>query len=266
MKNILKHYLRNFFFFLDLNVTEKTESNKIKNFLKKFRPYDLGYNLIRVGGKNDGGYIVPDILDNITTCISPGVGHTNSFEKELQSKGINSFLIDHTIEQNSPLVKDFDFTKKKLNNFDDEKNITLDKICLSKLNNNDRPILQMDIEGDEYLNIFITSDLVLNKFEIMVIEFHYLDRVVNKEICILYDKVLSKILKNFDVCHIHPNNGPRTFRITKNLTIPQILEVTFLNKRLTKYKKPIISLPNELDCKCDEKKPDIFLDNFFFEK
>ena len=156
--------------------------------------------------------------------------------------------------------------KKKLNNFNDKRNITLDEFCLSKLTNDDKPILQMDIEGDEYLNIFLMSDLVLNKFEIMIIEFHYLDKVSNKDMYNLYNKVLNKILNYFDVCHIHPNNGPRVFKMNKDLKIPQILEATFLNKRLSKHKKPVISLPNAIDNKCDKNKPDIILDNIFFEK
>jgi hypothetical protein len=161
-------------------------------------------------------------------------------------------------------VKGFDFTKKKLNNYSDANNISLEEFYKSKLKEKDRPILQMDIEGDEYVNILCTNDEILNKFEIMIIEFHYLEKVANEEVYKLYKKTLKKILNNFDVCHIHPNNGPRTFKITKKLKIPQILEVTFLNKRHSKYKKIVSSLPHPLDSKCDKSKPELVLDKFFF--
>ena len=264
MKNIFKHYIKNIFFFLGLNVTKKTEDFKIEEFFRNFQPYNLGYDLIRIGSENDGGYLLPNILDKTTICISPGVGHTSSFETELLKRGITSFLLDHTINENSLVVKGFDFTKKKLNYFSDKNNISLNDFSLSKIKDDDRAILQMDIEGDEYINILNTNDEILNKFEIMIIEFHYLERVANKEIYKLYDKTIKKILNNFDVCHIHPNNGPRIFKITKKLKIPQILEVTFLNKRHSKYKKIVSSLPHPLDSKCDKSKPELVLDKFFF--
>jgi hypothetical protein len=264
MLNLIKHFLRNFFFYIKFDISKKTEDIKIETFFKMFRPYDLGYELIRIGSENDGGYLVPNILDEINTCISPGVGHTNSFEKDLKKRGIISFMLDHTIETNSILVKDFDFTRKKLNIYNDNKNITLDSFCSSKLNKEDNPMLQMDIEGDEYLNILSSSDETLNRFKIIIIEFHNLERITNKLLFEFYSGSINKILKHFDVCHIHPNNGNRNFTVTNKLKIPQVLEVTFLNKKLSKTKKPIISLPHKLDNKCDKNKPELILDNIFF--
>ena len=263
MKNLIKHIIRNIFFSFDLNISKKLRDDKIEKFFKMFCPHDLGYDLIRIGSTNDGGYLIPDILNNITACLSPGVGHTNSFENNLLELGIKSYLLDHTIDKDSDIVKGFDFTKKKLNNYSDANNISLEEFYKFKLKEEDRPILQMDIEGDEYVNILTTNNEILNKFEIMIIEFHYLERVANEEIYKLYDKTIKKILNNFDVCHIHPNNGPRTFKITKKLKIPQILEVTFLNKRHSKYKHPVKLLPHPLDNKCDKLKKELILDKFF---
>jgi hypothetical protein len=249
---------------MKFDISKKTDDKKIEDFFKMFRPYDLGYDLIRIGSENDGGYLVPDILDEINTCISPGVGHTNSFEKDLEKRGIRSFMLDHTIDPNSNLVKDFDFTKKKLNIYNDINNITLDSFCSSKLKKEDNPILQMDIEGDEYLNILSSSNEILSKFKIIIIEFHNLERITNKFLFEFYSGSINKILKHFDVCHIHPNNGNRNFTVTNKLKIPQVLEVTFLNKKLSKIKKTITSLPHKLDNKCDKNKPEIILDNIFF--
>jgi hypothetical protein len=263
MLNLIKHFLRNFFFYIKFDISKKTEDIKIENFFKKLRPFDLGYDLIRIGSDNDGGYLVPNIIGEVNTCISPGVGHTNSFEEDLKKRGIKSFMLDHTVNLNSNLVKDFDFTKKKLNIYNDDKNITLDKFCSSKLNKEDKPILQMDIEGDEYINILSSSDDTLNRFKIMIIEFHNLERITNKFLFEFYSASINKILKYFDVSHIHPNNGNRNFSVTKKLKIPQVLEVTFLNKKLSKQKKPIINLPNKLDARCDRNKPEIILDKLF---
>ena len=114
MKNLIKHIIRNIFFSFDLNISKKLRDDKIEKFFKMFCPHDLGYDLIRIGSTNDGGYLIPDILNNITACLSPGVGHTNSFENNLLELGIKSYLLDHTIDKDSDIVKGFDFTKKKI--------------------------------------------------------------------------------------------------------------------------------------------------------
>jgi hypothetical protein len=263
MLNLLKHFIKNFFFYLKYDISKKTEDKKIEDFFKMFRPYNLGYNLIRVGSKNDGGYLIPNILDKINCCISPGVGHTNEFEKDLAIRGIRSFMVDHTVDPNSHLVKNFDFTKKKLHVFCDSKNITLDNFFLSKIKNQDSPMLQMDIEGDEYLTILATSNEVLDRFKVIIIEFHNLEKVTNKSVFELYNGSINKILKYFDICHIHPNNGNRNFLVTNKLKIPQVLEVTFLNKKLSKYKKPVTNLPHKLDARCDLNKTETILDGLF---
>lgn len=124
-------------------------------------------------------------------------------------------------------------------------------------------MLQMDIEGDEYLNILSSSDETLNRFKIIIIEFHNLERITNKFLFEFYSGSINKILKHFDVCHIHPNNKSRNFTITNKLKIPQVLEVTFLNKKLSKQKKPIINLPHKLDARCDRNKPGTILYSLF---
>lgn len=86
MLNLIKNFLRNFFFYMKLDISSKTADTKIESFFRMFYPYDLGYELIRIGSENDGGYLVPNILNEVNTCISPGVGHTNSFEKDLKKK------------------------------------------------------------------------------------------------------------------------------------------------------------------------------------
>ena len=49
-------------------------------------PKSLNIENIRIGGENDGGYIVPNDLKDIKYCFSPGVGTISKFEKELTQK------------------------------------------------------------------------------------------------------------------------------------------------------------------------------------
>ena len=36
------------------------------------KPNELGHPLIRVGGKGDGGYLIPDLLNNINIVFTRG--------------------------------------------------------------------------------------------------------------------------------------------------------------------------------------------------
>ena len=58
--------------FINYGVVKK----KLLEIINLLRPLDLGYNYIRLGGKTDGSYIVPEILDEINYCFSAGYGGT----------------------------------------------------------------------------------------------------------------------------------------------------------------------------------------------
>ena len=58
------------------------------------RPHPSPFRFLRIGDDSDGGYLVPDDLDEITGCVSPGVGQTFSFEDSMSSFGIQSLSID----------------------------------------------------------------------------------------------------------------------------------------------------------------------------
>jgi hypothetical protein len=54
--------------------------------LKDFQPYQLD-NLVRMGPKNDGGYIVPENYKS-KVLISFGLGNNWDFEKSMIKKGL----------------------------------------------------------------------------------------------------------------------------------------------------------------------------------
>jgi hypothetical protein len=47
------------------------------------RPVSTKYDLIRLGGPHDGGYLVPNGLVGIQACFSPGVSKVSNFELDL---------------------------------------------------------------------------------------------------------------------------------------------------------------------------------------
>jgi len=58
--------------------------------------------LIRIGGDIDGSYLVPDDLDGIAACFSPGVNRIKYFEDFLTDHyGIQSHMCDFTSRSGS---------------------------------------------------------------------------------------------------------------------------------------------------------------------
>ncbi len=57
-------------------------ANEVRELINKLRPISCDKTLIRLGPKGDGGYLVPDDLEGIVACFSPGVGSISKFEKD----------------------------------------------------------------------------------------------------------------------------------------------------------------------------------------
>ena len=71
---------------------------QFEKLFSKIFIYDTGHKLIRLGAKKDGGYLVPDILDEIKYLFSPGVSNETSFDEDCYKKKITPFLLDGTID------------------------------------------------------------------------------------------------------------------------------------------------------------------------
>ena len=243
----------------------KNNTQIAKNFLSKIFIYDCGNRLIRIGNQNDSSYLVPNILNKIKFCFSPGVGKSSSFENNLLKFNIKSFLADGTISK--PPTLNHNFLCKNLSIYNDNKNITLDRWVKSKLGKNisNNLLLQMDIEGSEIDVLFNTSDKILQKFKILVIEFHHFKFLGIPEFNRLYKIIFNKLLKYFTICHIHPNNccGLSTYNDYK---IPNVMEFTFINNDEVKKKKFIKKIPHDLDLVNNLNKKDIKLPLIFYKK
>lgn len=62
--------------------------------IHKLKPYSIDKDLIRLGTKGDGRYLVPNDLSGIKACFSAGVGQISRFEEECSKLGIQLFLAD----------------------------------------------------------------------------------------------------------------------------------------------------------------------------
>ncbi len=239
----------------DYLLTKATAPEQIKALLARIRPGATEHDLIRVGGSGDGGYLVPDDLERIECCFSPGVAQVAEFELALAQRGIRCCLADHSVPYPPVQHALFDFENRHLGVIESASRTTLENWVNRKAPPQGDLLLQMDIEGDEYEVIFAAGRDTLRRFRILVIEFHDLHRMIERHYFKIVDMTFSKLLQDFYVVHIHPNNDQPLYSY-KGIQIPPIAEFTFLRQDRVQHLKPRTSFPHPLDVKNVRQNPD----------
>ena len=253
---------------------------------KYLKPFHIdNENLIRIGPKLDGGYILDKRIVHITKkIITCGLNDDWEFEKHFLkiNPSCEVLAYDHTVNKEfwikrfkKDILHFFLFKKLKLrkilsifkyydyisffknknkhyelkisNENIKNKEITINKI----LNDHDNLILKVDIEGDEY-NILKQILKNSKKINALLIEFHDVQKNTN------LIKEFIKESKDLKLIHIHGNN---VSCVDKNID-PNIIELTFTNvekikfdQKITEKKYPI----ENLDYKNIHRKDDFVL-------
>ena len=253
---------------------------------KILKPYHLDKsNLIRIGPKKDGGYVIDKrVIDKSEVIITFGLSDDWEFEKDFISKNANSRVVayDHTVDTRfwlKRLKKDFisflllkkntpskilsifkylsylfffrgenkHYIKKIVSQKKDENNQTTLSEAIA---NNRNILLKIDIEGDEF-KILDDINKNLGNVNLLIIEFHNLD--LEKNLKKVENFIKNTALKNI---HINANN----YGIVTENGIPQVIEMTLVNPKkfevsneITKRTYPI----EGLDFKNHKQGPDI---------
>src|SRR5450631_3521460 len=207
---------------LYLNDRKSTIEN-ITNAVKHLVPLNSGYELLRIGDDGDGGYLIPDDLEGVEACFSPGVNNFKDFEDFLTTAhGIKAFMCDYTSDADklrTPLISGMQFFEKKWldvipgdNNTDINSWVAFNSVSRSDL------ILQMDIEGAEYRNLIHASIATLKRFRIIVLELHGLSALESvRFIDGIFAPSIGKIKSFFTCVHAHANNCCGNTKFSKEL-------------------------------------------------
>ena len=235
------------------------------------KPFETSYeNLIRLGNKFDGGYVIDKrVIDKTKTIIACGLNDEWSFEKAFQHKNNQCEIIayDHTVDEKFwkshlkeslskilllkeinkkrfiKLFKIIDYYfffknknkhfKKKIvkNSIDRQNEISINEAISDKNN----ILLKIDIEGDEY-NILEDVDKNFDKLNLLIIEFHDLQKNLIK-----IKEFLEKTqMKNI---HINANN----YGMVDNDGMPQVIEMTLINPKKFEIKNKKVDWKYPLD-------------------
>lgn len=264
LKGKIKSFLLNV---LGWSLTKGATQEDFIKIIKSLETAYINVPLVRIGESYDGGYLVPKIIEDCNVLFSPGVAETYDFEIALWEKyGIRSFMIDASVT--GPVGHDYMSFKPLF-----LKSVSRDNHCITledwlkdtgEWNTGNRKILQMDIEGGEYEVLANATPELLAKFDIVIVEFHFLTDFLSTNGLLFLESVLNKLFTNFYICHLHGNNCDRIADY-KGLEYPECIEISFLRKDLTTNYMPktFRNLPDELDFPNDPSKQEIELNKLW---
>ena len=242
----------------------------IYKFLKELQPFELlNSSRIRLGSDADGGYVLLDRrLEDIEVIYSYGVGNNYDFELMFCEKyDAIARLFDHTIDKPSFKKDFFHFKKEGVGSKKTEHLNTIENHIKQYGDRNKKLILKMDVEGAEWDVLYHTPSAILELFEQIIIEIHFLHSIkpnydginLSKSRIDKKTNVIRNINKLFYLYHVHANNYEPLFYIDQ-FKLPNTMELTFVNKKyfkLTKNSKTIF--PTEFDRPSWEKREEINL-------
>lgn len=219
----------------------------VRAVLAGLAPMTTEHALIRLGPDSDGGYLVPDDLDDIVACLSPGVSTESGFDLACARRGMDVFLADASVEAPAAAHERFHFTRRHVGAWSDDTTMTLDEwVVRAEVPVEGDLLLQMDIEGAEYETLLAASDALLQRLRVVVIECHELDGLFTQAGYAVMSRVLERVARTHICVHIHPNNCGR-MATWAGITVPSVAEFTFLRRDRVTSMAPARQFPHPLD-------------------
>ncbi|WP_299395902.1 DUF268 domain-containing protein [uncultured Desulfovibrio sp.] len=224
-------------------------------------PYDIkGCKKVRIGGNNDGGYVMPDPgRDGI--AYSFGVSGYSPWDRQMAERGFKVWQFDGTIDDAPDHHPNLFFFKLNISGKTQppEGTSNISQI-LSRFGHAEERniILQMDIEGAEW-DVFETiTDDQLRRFRQLIVEFHDL---TNREKLPFYTRIFKKICKTHRVVHFHYNNNGNILGF-RDFLVSSLFEITFVRRDAGTFTPSADTFPTAQDAPCITRYPEVHIGNF----
>lgn len=130
-------------------------------------------------------------------------------------------LYDFSINSLPQEVKNSRFFMEKISSNSD--------IIFNRVKDKKDLILKIDIEGSEWDFFENISEKDINKFKQIILEAHWMIETEYVKSPNFRIDLIEKINKTHQIVALHPNNYSKTINVS-GLTVPQVLEITFLRK------------------------------------
>ena len=193
-----------------------------------------GFDLVRIGRDNDGGYIYLNDFHDGGIAYSFGICNDVSWDKDMVSRSYDVFMYDHTIEALPEENEHFHWFKLGISDgsTNDERLKTLEYLIEQNHHQGKKNmILKMDVEGAEWGFLEKVKPETLMQFSQMTFELHGMidpsrsERILN---------VLRKINRTHQLIHIHSNNYGNYVTVDgKNFS--ELFEVSYVLREKYKF-------------------------------
>lgn len=198
------------------------------------QPYEVSVPKLAIGSKADGGYVIAD-LEGEPTVLSFGVEVNDDFELELASRGHLVHMFDHTVEGPPHTHENFRFNKIGICPSDEDTSElrSLRNIIdgIAELGTN--AILKMDVEGAEWGVFSTVQPDVLQRFDRIVLEIHWLTRLAEPDFRTKFSEALRRLNEQFTLFHVHANNFCE-LHLIDGFTVADVLELSYVRTSLVK--------------------------------
>ncbi len=237
-----------------------------RRILRRLRPHALvGVAKVRLGKEADGGYICPDDFGGLDTALSFGINDDISWDLDVANRGLIVHQFDHTVVDPAPHDPRMIFQAKRIDRISGPDTQALGDLIRRHDKQAERPnvLLKMDIEGGEWDVFDATADEDLSRLAWIVCELHYFQGLAERHHREMIDRCLQKLDRRFAVVHVHSNVWGG-YTSLANTVVPNVIEVTFVNRALYDVIWTHELFPGPMDQSCDPEQPDFHLGSFAF--
>lgn len=239
------------------------DTRRILRYLRPQAVRDIAK--VRLGKDADGGYNCLDDFAGIDTAFSLGINDDISWDLDAAERGLTIYQFDHTVSDPAPDDPRMIFQRKRIDRISGPDTQSLGDLIGAYDKRLDRPnlVLKMDIEGGEWGVLDATTEDDLGRLAWIVCELHYFQGLAQRHHRELVDRCLDKIARRFAVVHVHSNVWGG-YTSLANIVVPNVIEVTFANRRCYDVVATDELFPGPLDQSCDPEQPDFYLGSFAF--
>jgi hypothetical protein len=195
----------------------------------------IGINKIRVGAKNDGGYVMLDDFNSVSGAYSLGIADDVTWDLEIAGRGIKVEQFDYSITKSPVEHPLFTFSQKKI--------VEIKDILKTPAEGR---ILKLDIEGSEWGFFETVTAGEMKSFNQIMGEFHYFSFYYKQDWYLHALRALQKINETHQLVHIHGNNGGNAFW-AGDVQVPDLIELTFALRSKYQFEASPEAFPGSLD-------------------
>jgi hypothetical protein len=250
---------------IPLQLSPSVTQSDVLLFCALFTPFSPdGFKKIRLGNKHDGGYIFIDDFAPISAVISCGISNDVTCDVALADLGKDILQYDHTVEGPPVNHPRFHFHKQAIDAF---RTIPGSVPLWEATNAAGEPtkpdlLLKIDIDGGEWETFANFPTETMKRFRQIICEFHWCSRLIDQAYYSQCLRAITNIREQFFPTHLHANNFV-PFANVMGVAVPEVFEVTFLNKEFYRPAQRQKRAPTDVDNPNNPDAPDLYLGSPF---